>query len=114
MAVRAEAAAESGGGEVKHYIPYARSDVGTPQVEAVVEWLGVNELLSVLRTLPPENEFPILLDFLVEFAGGLELAKHRMAEMLVDQAAVSYKAHAEAVKKIKDRIAELHEIGGGI
>ena len=99
MAVRAEAAAESGGREVKHYIPYARSDVGSPQVEAVVE---------VLRTLPPEKEFSILLDFLVEFAGGLELVKHRMAEMLVDQAAVSYKAHAEAVKKINARIVELH------
>lgn len=114
MAVRAAAVAESGGREVKHYIPYACSDVGSLQVEAVVEWLGVNELLTVLRTLPPEKEFPILLDFLVEFAGGLELAKHRMAEMLVDQAAVSCKAHAEAVKKIKARITELHEIGGGI
>lgn len=108
MAVRAAAVTESGGGAVKHYIPYARSDVGSPQVEAVVEWLGVNELLAVLRTLPPEKEFPILLDFLVEFAGGLELAKHRMAEMLVDQAAVSYKAHAEAVRKIKNRLLELH------
>lgn len=91
-----------------HYIPYARSDMGSPQVEAVVKWLGVNKLLAVLRTLPPEKEFSILLDFLVEFAGSLELAKHRMAEMLVDQAAVRYKAHAEAVKKIKARIVELH------
>ena len=113
MAVRATAVAESGGGEVKHYIPYARSDVGSPQVEAVVEWLGVNELLAVLRTLPPEKEFSILLDFFVEFAGGLKLAKHRMAETLVNQAAVSYKAHAEAVKKIKARIAELYEMQGG-
>ena len=94
---------------MKHYIPYARSDVGSPQVEAVVEWLGVNELLTVLRTLPPEKEFLILLDFLIEFAGGLELAKHRMAEILVDQAAVSYKAHAEAVKKIKNRLLELYK-----
>ena len=97
---------------MKHYIPYACSDVGSPKVEAVVEWLGVNELLAVLRTLPPEKEFSILLDFLVEFAGGLELAKHRMVETLVEQAAVSYKAHAEAVKKIKARIAELREGGG--
>ena len=109
MAVRAAAVAESGAGTVKHYIPYARSDVGSPQVEAVVEWLGVNELLTVLRTLPPEKEFSILLDFLVEFAGGLELTKHRMAETLVDQAAVSYKAHAEVVRKIKNRLLELHE-----
>lgn len=113
MAVRAAAVAESGGGAVKHYIPYARSDVGSPKVEVVVEWLGVNELLTVLRTLPPEKEFSILLDFLVEFAGGLELAKQRMVETLVDQAAVSYKAHAEAVKKIKARIVELYEMQGG-
>lgn len=113
MAVRAEAVAESGVGTVRHYIPYARSDVDIPQVEAVVEWLGVNELLAVLRTLPQEKEFPVLLDFLVEFAGGLELAKHRMAETLVEQAAVSYKAHAEAVKKIKARIVELYEMQGG-
>lgn len=95
-----------------HNIPYARTDTGASQVEAVVEWLGVNELLTVLRLLPPEKEFPLLLDFLVEFAGGLELAEHRMEEMLVDQAAVSYKAHAEAVKKIKARIAELYEMRG--
>jgi len=93
---------------VKHYIPYARSDTGTRQVEAVVEWLGVNELLSVLSQLPPEKEFSILLDFLVEFSGGLELAKHRMAETLVEQAAVSYNAYAEAVKKIKARITDLY------
>lgn len=108
MALRAAAAAESGAGAVKHYIPYARSDVDSPQVEAIVEWLGINELLAVLRTLPPEKEFPILLDFLVEFAGGLELAKQRMAETLVEQAAVSYKAHAEAVRQIKNRLLELH------
>lgn len=95
-----------------HNIPYARTDTSTSQVEAVVEWLGVNELLAVLRQLPPEKEFSILLDFLVEFAGGLELAKNRMAEMLVDQAVVSYKAHAEAVKKIKSRIAELYAMRG--
>ena len=109
MAVRAEAVAESGGGAVRHYIPYAHSDMGSSQVEAVVKWLGVNELLAVLRTLPPEKEFPLLLDFLVEFGGGLELARHRLDEMLVDQAAVSYKAHAEAVKNLKNRLMELFE-----
>lgn len=97
---------------MSRYIPYARSDVGKRQVEAVVEWLGINELLDLLRKLPPEREFPILLDFLVEFAGGLELAEHRMEEMLVEQAAISYKAHAEAVKKIKNRIVELYDYGG--
>lgn len=113
MAVRAETVAESGVWAVRHYIPYARSDMGSSQVEAVVKWLGVNELLAVLRTLPPEKEFSLLLDFLVEFGGGLELARHRLDEMLVDQAAVSYKAHAEAVKKIKARIAELYKMQGG-
>lgn len=95
---------------MNHYVPYARTDIGNSQVEAVVEWLGVNELLAVLRMLPPEKEFPLLLDFLVEFAGGLELAEHRMEEMLVEQAAVSYKAHAEAVGKIKARISEMYEL----
>lgn len=109
MAVRAETVAESGVGTVRHYIPYARSDMGSSQVEAVVKWLGVNELLAVLRTLPPEKEFSILLDFLVEFGGGLELARHRLDEMLVDQAAVSYKAHAEAVRNLKNRLMELFE-----
>ena len=109
MAVRAETVAESGVGTVRYYIPYARSDMGSSQVEAVVKWLGINELLAVLRTLPPEKEFSILLDFLVEFGGGLELARHRLDEMLVDQAAVSYKAHAEVVRKIKNRLLELHE-----
>lgn len=109
MAVRAEAVAKSGVWAVRHYIPYARSDMGSSQVEAVVKWLGVNELLAVLRTLPPEKEFPLLLDFLVEFGGSLELARHRLDEMLVDQAAVSYKAHAEAVKNLKNRLMELFE-----
>lgn len=94
---------------MSHYVPYARTDTGNSQVEAVVKWLGVNELLEVLRMLPPEKEFPLLLDFLVEFAGGLELAEHRMEEMLVEQAAVSYKAHVEAVGKIKARIVGLYE-----
>lgn len=101
---------------MSHYVPYARTDIGDSQVEAVVKWLGVNELLEVLRTLPPEKEFPLLLDFLVEFAGGLELAEHRMEEMLVEQAAVSYKAHLEAVRKIKVRIAEMYtmqRVNGG-
>ena len=42
-----------------HYVPYARSDVGNSQVESVVEWLGVNELLEKMRQLPPEQEFSI-------------------------------------------------------
>ncbi len=55
------------------------------------------------------SEFPILLlDFLVEFAGALELAEHRMTETLVEQSAISYKAHAEVVKMVKCRLTELY------
>lgn len=93
---------------MKHYVPYARSDIGNTQVESIVEWLGVNELLAKVRQLPPESEFSILLDFLVEFAGGLELAEHRMAETLVKQSSISYKAHAEVVKMVKCRLTELY------
>ena len=93
---------------MEHYVPYARSDVGSSQAESIVEWLGVNELLARMRQLPPENEFPILLDFLVEFAGSLELAEHRMAETLVEQSAISYKAHAEVIKMVKCRLTELY------
>ena len=78
------------------------------QVESVVEWLGVHELLARMRQLPPESEFPILLDFLVEFAGALELAEHRMTETLVEQSAISYKAHAEVVKIVKCRLTKLY------
>ena len=94
--------------KMEHYVPYARSDVGSSQVESVVEWLGVHELLARMRQLPPESEFSILLDFLVEFAGGLELAEHRMAETLVEQSAIGYKAHAEVVKIVKCRLTELY------
>ena len=93
---------------MEHYVPYARSDVGSSQVESVVEWLGVNELLEKMRQLPPEQEFSILLDFLVEFSGGLELAEHRMSETLAEQSAVSYKAHTEVVKIVKCRLADLY------
>lgn len=93
---------------MEHYVPYARSDIGSSQVESIVEWLGVHELLAGMRQLPPENEFLILLDFLVEFAGALELAEHRMAETLAEQSAISYKAHAEVVKMVKCRLTELY------
>lgn len=93
---------------MEHYVPYARSDVGSSQVESIVEWLGVNELLAKMRQLPPKSDFSILLDFLVEFAGGLKLAEHRMAETLVEQSAISYKAHAEVIKMVKCRLTELY------
>ena len=60
---------------MEHYVPYARSDVGSSQVE---------------------------------FAGALELAEHRMTETLVEQSAISYKAHAEVVKMVKCRLTELY------
>lgn len=93
---------------MEHYIPYAQSATSRSQVDTLVEWLGVNRLLGMVNQLPPETEFAILLDFLVEFAGGLELAEHRMAETLVEQSAISYKAHAEVVKLIKCRLTELY------
>lgn len=91
-----------------HHVPYARSDVSSSQVDALVEWLGVNKLLEVAKQLPSETEFTILLDFLVEFAGGLELAEHRMAETLVEPAAISYMAYAETVQRVKHRLIELY------
>ena len=77
-------------------------------MESIVEWLGVKELLAKMRQLPPKSEFSILLDFLVEFAGALELAEHRITETLVEQSAISYKAHAEVVKMVKCRLTELY------
>ena len=94
--------------EMKNCIPYARSDVSISQVKSIVEWLGVDKLLAKVRQLSPETEFSILLDFLVEFSGGLELSEHRMAETLVEQSAISYMAHTEVVKKIKQRLIELY------
>lgn len=92
-------------------IPYARSDVGAPSAEKIVAWLKVDSLLAVLRGLPPEQEFSLLLDFLVEFAGGRELAEARMNEMLVEQAAISLAGWNAATQKIKDRLAKLYKEG---
>ena len=97
---------------MKHYIPYARSDVCNSQVDELIEWLGVNELLEKMRQLPPEQEFAILLDFLAEFAGALDLSQHRMAETWVEQSAISYTAHTEAVRKVKQRLTELYRAQG--
>jgi len=91
-----------------NHVPYARSDVGSSRVDSLVEWLGVNNLLEVAKLLPSETEFTILLDFLVEFVGGLELTEHRMAETLVEPAAISYMAYAETVQRVKHRLIELY------
>lgn len=93
---------------MEHHVPYARSNVGSSQIEALVKWLGVNRLLEMTRQLPSETEFSILVDFLVEFAGGLELAERRMGETLAGSAAISYMAYVETVKKIKHRLMELY------
>lgn len=94
---------------MKHYVPYSRTDTETVRVDKVVKWLGVKELLAESRQFSPEKEFLLLLDFLVEFSGGLETSKNRMEEMIVEQAAISYMAYSEVVRKIKDRIIELYE-----
>lgn len=94
---------------MKHYVPYSRTDTEAVQVAKVVEWLGVKELLAGLRQLSTEKEFLILLDFLVEFSGGLETSKNRMEEMMLEQAVVSYKAYSEVVRQIKGRIFELYK-----
>ncbi len=91
-----------------HHVPYARSDVGSSQVATLVEWLGVDRLSEAAKQLPADTEFAILLDFLVEFAGGLEVAGHRMAETLVEPAAISYMAYAETVQRVKRRLTELY------
>lgn len=90
-------------------IPYARMDMDTVCEENVIRWIGVDDLLLVLRRLPTEQEFKILVEFLVEFSGGLELARNRMAEMPLEQYAISYKAHSEAVRRIKRRICNIYE-----
>ena len=93
---------------MEHHIPYARSDIGGSQTESLIEWLGVDRLLERAKQIPPEKEFTVLLDFLVEFAGGLELAEHRVGETLTEQAAISYMAYVETVKKVKRRLIELY------
>ncbi len=93
---------------MNHYMPYARSDITISQVDETVDWTGVSRLLNELRNLPPKQEFTILLSFLVEYAGGLEQAKCRMEETLVEQAAIGYKGWSLAVKMIESRLEELY------
>ena len=89
-------------------IPYARADTVITNIEAVEKWIGFRQLLEKSRLLPPDTEFSVLLAFLVEYAGGYELAKRRTMEMCVEQAAISQIAHLNAVNAIKDRISELY------
>lgn len=94
---------------MRHNIPFARAGAGVVSTEEVVKWLKADELLAGLGKLEPKDEFPILLDFLVEYAGGLELSKLDMTETLTEQAAIRYKAYAISVKKIKTRLLELYD-----
>ena len=89
-------------------IPYARTDTVAMNIEAVEKWIGFRQLLEKSRLLPPDTEFTLLLAFLVEYAGGYEMAKRRTMEMCVEQAAISQIAHLNAVNAIKDRISELY------
>ena len=81
-------------------VPYVRMDSVDTNIEAVEKWIGFRELLEKSRLLPPDTEFSVLLDFLVEYAGGYELAKRRTMEMCVEQAAISQIAHMNAVKAV--------------
>ena len=89
-------------------IPYARMDASGTSVQSVAAWLRYCDLLDVVRNLPPDTEFSILLDFLVEYAGAYEMADQRAMELCVEQAVISRAAHWGAVKAIKDRISELY------
>lgn len=91
-----------------NHIPFARSDTGVLDAKDIIEWLRVDELLEKTKKLSPDDEFMILIGFLIEFAGGYEMAEHRMYEMCVEQAALSYKAYAEAVRRIKNRVVDLY------
>lgn len=96
-----------------HSVPFARSDIHISGHSDIVEWLGVGRLLEKTAGLPPEQEFALLIEFLVEFAGGYELAEHRMYETCVEQAALSYKAYSESVRRIKTRLMEFFNRQGG-
>ncbi len=86
----------------------SRSDAIPSNARQILRWLGVEELLEKVSKLPPNKEFDVLLLFLDEFAGGREIAEHRMAETLVDQAAESYSAYTAAVRMIENRLKTLY------
>ena len=85
------------------YVPFARSNADIANVKDIIVWLKVDELLENTKQLSPDEEF------LIQFSGGYELAECRMYEMCVEQAVFSYKAYAEAVKRIKKRIIEIYQ-----
>ena len=83
--------------------PWFHFSFGLAPKPLKIQQLEINVLLTQFT-----KQLHILLDFLVEFAGALELAEHRMTETLVEQSAISYKAHAEVVKMVKCRLTELY------
>ncbi len=92
---------------MEHSIPYARTDCCSARAKDIAKWLKVDELLNWTQKLPRDVEFQVLLDFLVEFAGGLELAEHRMYETMTEQSVESRSAWRMAVARIEVRLGEL-------
>lgn len=64
--------------------------------------------MAIASAQPSEVEFSLLVEFLAEFSGNVELAYQRMCEMPLDQMADSWKIHSTAQRKIKARINELY------
>lgn len=91
-----------------HYIPFSRTDVESANLQKNLEWLGADKLLDGLGKLDKDDEFSLLLNFLVEYAGGMEVAEHAMEETLMKQSALLYNAYALSVQKLKARILELY------
>lgn len=91
-----------------NHVPFVRGDMGVSDAKDIMAWLRGDELLQRTKHLSPDDEFVILLEFLIEFAGGHELAEHRMYEMCVEQAALSCMAWAETMRKVKGRLLELY------
>lgn len=90
------------------YVPFAQSNVNVSNVKDIIAWLRVDELLKTTKQLSPNEEFLLLIEFLIQFSGGYALTECRMYEMCVEQASLSYEAYAEAVKRIKNRITEIY------
>lgn len=92
---------------MRHYIPYSRVDTSKPSAEKLSDWLGVDKLLAIASAQPPEVEFPLLVEFLAEFSGNVELAYQHMCEMPLEQMAANWRVHSLVQRKIKARINKL-------
>ena len=91
----------------KRYIPFARTDTQQPSECELAEYIGIDKFMKLARKYPPEIEFRLLIEMLVEFSGNVWDAYCRAMEMWVPQAATSYEAHSKALIKLKTRIHEL-------